>query len=358
MSDLEQIFGLAPYSLPRRDKQKLLVDQLNYLNAHHVASCEPYRKIHLAYGVLGKEFSTIEEFPYMPIRLFKDFSLKSIDDDAVIKTLTSSGTTSSQVARIYLDKDTSRYQTKALAIIMQDFIGKKRLPMLIIDSKSVIKDRRLFSARGAGILGLANFGRDHLYVLDEDMNLKPDELQNFLKQHRGEKLLLFGFTFMIWQHFYKELKRNSLQVDLSEAILIHSGGWKKLTEEAIDNVAFKRALNEMCGIEKVHNFYGMVEQIGSVYMECQEGHFHTPIYSDIVIRSAEDWSVLGFGREGVIELLSILPYSYPGHILLTEDVGEIIGEDDCPCGRKGKYFHVKGRIPKAELRGCSDTYEP
>lgn len=52
----------------------------------------------------------------------------------------------------------------------------------------------------------------------------------------------------------------------------------------------------------------------------------------------------------------MLPHSYPGHSLLTEDEGIILGEDDCPCGRKGKYFKLTGRIKQAELRGCSDTY--
>ncbi|MHB8062980.1 MAG: LuxE/PaaK family acyltransferase [Ruminiclostridium sp.] len=52
----------------------------------------------------------------------------------------------------------------------------------------------------------------------------------------------------------------------------------------------------------------------------------------------------------------MIPRSYPGHALLTEDKGIILGEDDCPCGRFGKYFKVTGRIPKAEIRGCSDTY--
>jgi hypothetical protein len=42
--------------------------------------------------------------------------------------------------------------------------------------------------------------------------------------------------------------------------------------------------------------------------------------------------------------------------LLTEDEGIILGEDDCPCGRKGKYFQVNGRLGKSEIRGCSDTY--
>ena len=41
--------------------------------------------------------------------------------------------------------------------------------------------------------------------------------------------------------------------------------------------------------------------------------------------------------------------------LSNEDLGKIIGEDDCKCGRKGKYFSISGRMSMAELRGCSDT---
>ena len=63
------------------------------------------------------------------------------------------------------------------------------------------------------------------------------------------------------------------------------------------------------------------------------------------------------GEEGILELVSLLPHSYLGHIILSEDVGVILGEDDCPCGRKGKYFSINGRIQNAEIRGCSDTYE-
>jgi hypothetical protein len=67
-------------------------------------------------------------------------------------------------------------------------------------------------------------------------------------------------------------------------------------------------------------------------------------------------SVCDFGEAGIIEVVSALPKSYPGHALLTEDEGIVIGEDDCPCGRKGKYFKVHGRLANAEIRGCSDTY--
>jgi len=76
-----------------------------------------------------------------------------------------------------------------------------------------------------------------------------------------------------------------------------------------------------------------------------------------LIRRPHDFSCCDFGEKGLVQVVSTLPKSYPGHVLLTEDEGELIGEDDCPCGRKGKYFKIHGRIKGAEIRGCSDTYE-
>jgi hypothetical protein len=101
----------------------------------------------------------------------------------------------------------------------------------------------------------------------------------------------------------------------------------------------------------------MAEQTGSIYMECPFGHLHASIYSDIITRRARDFKVCSHGEKGIIQVLSPLALSYPGHSILTEDEGIILGEDDCPCGRKGKYFSVLGRIQQAEIRGCSDTYD-
>ena len=92
-------------------------------------------------------------------------------------------------------------------------------------------------------------------------------------------------------------------------------------------------------------------------MECEEGHLHASIFSDVIIRNPYDWQVLEKNELGVIEVLSVLPRSYPGNVLLTEDMGMLLGEDDCPCGRLGKYFSITGRIHRSETRGCSDTYD-
>ncbi len=119
----------------------------------------------------------------------------------------------------------------------------------------------------------------------------------------------------------------------------------------------KKKLKLTCGINNIYNYYGMIEQTGSIYMECEYGHLHTSVFSDIIIRNPLDFSISNFGEKGIIQLLSILPYSYPGHSILTEDEGVLLGEDDCSCGRLGKYFTIIGRLKEAEIRGCSDTYE-
>ena len=240
--------------------------------------------------------------------------------------------------------------------IVTAFTGTDRLPMLIIDCPSVVKNRAMFSARGAGILGFSIFGRKRLYALNDDMELQVDLIREYLEENKDKRILVFGFTFMIWQHFYKTLKNLGVKLDLSNAIMIHGGGWKKLVQEEVAPNQFNEEIRTVCGIRQVVNYYGMVEQTGCIYMECECGHLHAPIFSDVLIRRPLDFSLAEIGEEGIIEVVSMLPESYPGHVLLTEDKGVILGEDDCPCGRKGKYFKIIGRLKNAEIRGCSDTY--
>lgn len=350
-------FAWPVYGMPHGEKSRHLSEMLTTLTWQHAERCEPYGRILRAHGLQAGQQFALEQIPFIAVRLFKEYELGSVPKDDVFKVLTSSGTTSQRVSRIILDRDTAMAQTKTLVLILQQFLGKARLPMLIIDHPGVIKNRQSFSARGAGILGLSNFGRDHTYALrDDDMTPDIDAIRAFLERHRGQRVFVFGFTFMVWKYFYQALKDMPDAPRFEDAILIHSGGWKKLLEEAVDNDTFKAALADKLNIRAVHNFYGMVEQVGSVFMECEHGRLHAPAFADVLIRDARDWSVLPKGRTGLIQVLSVLPTSYPGHSLMTEDLGEWTGLDDCPCGRMGRTFRVHGRVAKAELRGCSDTH--
>lgn len=358
--DFERLLEYKPFELLKEQKKELLTNRLNSLTKLHKAKCREYDEVLACMDDNNTKSDSYENLPFLPVRLFKELSLKSVPDEKVIKVLTSSGTTGQAVSKIYLDGVTASNQQKAMVKIVSDFIGASRMPMIVVDCPSVVKDRKMFSARGAGILGFSIFGARKLYALNDDMSVNWPELKGFIEQHKNKKIFLFGFTYIIWQHFYKELIRikeeTGERIDLANAVLIHGGGWKTLISESVSMEEFHNKMKEVCGLSDIHDYYGMVEQTGCIYMQCECGHLHTSIFSDVIIRNPKDFSICPNGEKGIIQAVSAIPESYPGHSLLTEDEGIILGEDDCPCGRKGKYFRVLGRVKNAELRGCSDTY--
>lgn len=354
---LNELMKLNSYSMDKHEKSTILTQMLSDLTVHHYENCKEYRGILDGIGFDPyKEINHYSELPMIPVRMFKEMELKSVPDVDLAKSMTSSGSSGQKVSKLYLDRQTAIAQQNVGMKVTFDFLGIKRMPLIIVDSSSVIKDRVSYSARGASALFFSLFGSDRIYALKEDMSLDYDGLSAFLDRHKGEQILLHGFTFMVWQHLYCTLRDMGVKLDLHDAILIHSGGWKKMESMKVSPEIFKKALGEQLNITHIYNEYGMAEQSGPVYYECDYGHFHASIFSDIITRRAIDLSPCEIGEPGIIELVSVLPHSYPGHVLLSEDEGVICGEDDCPCGRLGKYFHINGRLKNAELRGCSDTY--
>lgn len=353
---MEELYHLEPFSLDREQRKAVLVPKYQALTQFHYDNCRLYKDI---LDCMDAQRTTIEELsdvPFIPVRLFKQYELLSIPQENVVRTVTSSGTTGQVASKIFMDKYTALWQQKVLTRIVGDFIGRSRMPLLVIDCPSVVRDKTMFSTRGSGILGFATFGTERVFALKDDMSLDEEALEAFLKKHAGKKFLLFGFTFIIWKHFLLELEKRPGKYDLSHGVLIHGGGWKKLKSEAVSKDEFKQRFKQACSLWDIHENYGMAEQTGSIFVECECGHLHASIYSDVVIRNSMTLKPCPHGQKGIMQVMSLLPHSYPGHSLLTEDEGIILGEDDCPCGRKGKYFMIIGRLSNAELRGCSDTY--
>lgn len=359
---LEELFAHPPYDLTAAEKETALAGILAERTRFHYDNCSEYRMIldKLGYkpelDARNSELATCD-LPFIPVRLFKQFELKSVAKERIVKTLTSSGTSGQAVSRIFLDADNVRNQTRALNAIISSFIGKGRLPLLLLDTEMIKKDRSMYSARGAGIIGFSIFGCDSTFALDAEMKIALDQVAAFFEKYAEERILMFGYTYMIWQFIVRALEEAGKKFNAKNAILFHIGGWKKLKEQQVDAHEFNRRVQGVLGNVQVYNYYGMAEQLGSVFVECEHGHMHCSNYSDVIIRKACDFSEAKMGEKGLIELISVLPTSYPGHVLLTEDEGAILGVDDCLCGRKGRYFKIYGRIKAAEVRGCSDTFE-
>ncbi len=347
----------SPFLLRQKQKDIYMTQKLQELTDYHREHCRSYRAMLEALGYGKKRVQHYGELPFLPVTLFKKMTLTSIKEGQEnYKVATSSGTGGQMKSRIVLDADTRTMQQHALADIGGDFLGTKRMPMLVIDCPAAVKQRNYFSARTSGIQGFSLFGLHRTFALKDDMTLDAAAVTEFLENYGQSPFLIFGFTYIVWEHFCMEQVRRGIRFNCGNGILVHGGGWKKLEQNAVSKQEFKDKLRCVSGIRRVTDYYGMAEQAGSIFMECECGHLHCSDYSAILFRRPADFSVCDTGERGLIQVMSLIPKSYPGHNLLTEDEGRLLGVDDCPCGRAGAYFEALGRVKNAELRGCSDTY--
>jgi hypothetical protein len=347
----DELLDRPPYSIAQPEKDRLLLAALNGLTAHHADNCPAYKRILDVLWGGRRRADSIDDVPFLPTSIFKTLDLVSTVDRTML--MTSSGTTGHGASRIFVDAITSARQSRALVETLKPIVGPGRLPFLIIDTKSVINDPDLLTARGAGVLGLMKFGAKATFALNDELDIDVGRVRAFVDSNGGRPFLIFGFTFLVWSRLFAAFSAGEL--DLSNAILIHSGGWKRMESDNVPNAVFRDHLRERFGLQRIYNFYGMIEQIGSISLEGPDGYLYPPNFADVIIRDERSWEPLEPGKVGLVQVLSALPLSYPGHSLLTEDRGEIVSIDAGAGGRLGKAVRIHGRLPKAELRGCSDV---
>ena len=103
------------------------------------------------------------------------------------------------------------------------------------------------------------------------------------------KFFIFGFTSFIYEYLFNKLSMRLLKHNFKNGILLHGGGWKKMEKIKVSNRIFKQKLFNKLKLKNIHNYYGLVEQTGSIFLDCKKcGCFVTSIYSDIIIRDKID----------------------------------------------------------------------
>ena len=98
----------------------------------------------------------------------------------------------------------------------------------------------------------------------------------------------------------------------------------------------------------------MIEQTGSIFFECPRCKtFICSIFSEVFIRD-KNFKVVK-NKPGLIQLMSLLPISYPGHNIITQDMGIVLNRKCKECKNKeGTRFKILGRVKDADMRGCSN----
>lgn len=353
MINFNNLLKKEPFEYEKTKKKTFFFNNQKKLTWHHYRNSKEFKKI-VDFGFSNAyRAKNLESLPYVHSKIFKLYNLKSTNSKK-IKVLTSSGTSGSLLSKINIDLKTSLIQASVLKKIIFDFIPDDIDTIVMIDSEKNFNISQNFNAKTAAIRGFGQHFKNKYFVLDKDNNLNLNVIKDLEKKMNNKSFIYFGFTNIIWENFIKVLKKNKIKLNHKKSYLIHGGGWKKLENKKIKKQTFNKEINLRLGSKKIINYYGMIEQTGSIFMECDYGYFHSSIFSEILIRNSS-FNLEKKPEPGIIQVLSLLPISYPGHNIVTEDIGVIVGEDNCRCGRNGKFFNVLGRIANSENRGCANV---
>lgn len=357
---IEELIRGPQYAMRQAEKDLLLAALLAEVCRDMAERCPPYGRFLETWGSAPAAWQSPADVPPLPVAIFKRLLLSAVPPENVVRELHSSGTTGQQPSRIVLDKTTAFRQGRALVAVLKEHIGPGRRPLLVLDAAESTAAGGSLSASGAAIRGLAPFASPTVFGMQAgEGGAEPDwsTIEQFFARHGAGPLLVFGFTYVVWSRFLAAAEGRACRFRAPGTTLLHSGGWKKLAEQAVTKEALtaRAAAVLGCPATQVLDMYGMVEQVGTVFVDCEAGHKHAPAFADVILRRADTLQPVGPGERGIIEVLSLLPSSYPGQAILTEDEGLLVGVDDCPCGRKGKFFRFGRRIERAEPRGCGDV---
>lgn len=359
---VEELLNTPPYD-GSLNSAPLFVEALQEELVFHYDHNEMYRHFcdRKAFDPHAPIYS-INDIPPVAVNVFKElgFELNSVPKEDLTLALQSSAT-SGIPSTVVIDKITAKRQGKAMVKVISEFIGKERKPFLIMDIDPRSASRKLLGARFAAVTGYLKFASKVGYFLKTDENnlsyFDVDGIREYIKGlPSGQPVIVFGFTYILYQNVLKSILDSNIKLHLPEGSkIIHIGGWKKLESEKISKEKFNGQLSQCFGIhpEDVIDIYGFTEQMGLNYPDCPCGCKHASSYVRVLVRDTVTRDILPAGKEGMLEFVSPIPHSYPGNVVLTDDIG-VLESGPCPYGRSGQRFRIVGRLKKAEARGCGD----
>jgi len=268
------------------------------------------------------------EIPFLPISFFKNSKIIATGKSEEI-LFQSSGTTGSIRSKHYV-ADVTIYE--------QSF--SKAYKQLIGDPTDQVILALLPNYLEQGNSSL-------VYMVDQLIKQTNNELSGFLlddleqietrylqAKASGKKIIIFGVSYAL-------LDLASKNIDLSQALIIETGGMKGRRKE-LSKSELHKELQKGLNVPYIASEYGMTELLSQGYSN-KNGIFKTPNWMKIFLRDINDpFSQPQTGKTGGINIID-LANIHSCAFIATEDLGKITPEG----------FQLMGRIDLSDIRGCN-----
>ena len=85
MSAVDELLPMAPFSLSKDEKSELYAKSLFELTKNSYENCDCYKRILQILRFYPDVSHKKEDYPFLPVRLFKDFNLLNVPQGEIVK---------------------------------------------------------------------------------------------------------------------------------------------------------------------------------------------------------------------------------------------------------------------------------
>ena len=272
---------------------------------------------------------TLSEIPFLPISFFK--TARIIDELSMNVDLhfQSSGTGNSGRSQHFVKNKQWYNDSFSSGFIhffgpIEEYVVLALLPNYVDqgDSSLVYMVNALIQQSGQALSG---------FLLHEPSSL----FERYLAAvSQVKKVIIFGVSYAL-------LDLAELKIDLSQAIIIETGGMKGRRKE-LTKAELHAALIQGLGVDHVRSEYGMTELLSQGY-SMKDGKFQVVPWMKILIRDPYDpFTLFPKERSGGINVID-LANQHSCAFIQTQDLGRIEADG----------FYLEGRFDEADVRGCN-----
>lgn len=352
-----------PYDVKSTEHLFVLAMKENAIYQYN--NCADYKRI-----LVEKHFSPfninsvkdLEDLPFLPTLYFKHHELFSMKKSKLLIKATSSGTSGikskigfdlgSLIRGFNMVKRVARYH-KLWSI--------KPVHYLIFGYEPNKNNQTAIAKTAFGFTFFAPaLSRDYVlryvngeYKVDLE-NLKQKFIKYSKAKHPIRTLGFPAYTYFL----LKEMQNEGIHLTMPKGSIVSlGGGWKNFYAQKVEKKEFYALVKDVLGIKDDHivEFFGAVEH-PILYTDCKAHHFHIPIYSRVIIRDVDTFSPLGYGKVGIVNLLTPMVKSVPVLSIMTDDLG-ILHDEPCSCGETSPWLEIIGRVGIADIVTCASGAE-
>lgn len=277
---------------------------------------------------------TIEAIPFLPISLFKKYSIQTGQWTPSV-TFTSSGTTGATVSQ-HLVQDIDLYQQNTVQgfnTFYKDITNFSVLALL----------PAYLERKGSSLVYMAH----HFIQLSNQYNngfflSEYEELLEKLKHNQLHQIptLLLGVSFALLD------LAEQFPTDLSNITIMETGGMKGRREE-ITRADLHQILGKAFNVPNIHSEYGMTELLSQAYSKGQ-GLFRSSPTLKILTREITDpLTIQKPGKTGIVNIIDLANIDSCCFIA-TDDLGKYYADGS---------FEILGRLDYSDIRGCNLMFE-